>query len=175
MIHATDTMIIDTNPQSVKKNPQCSPELILESAGFQVRGTRATCPFCEGRRKLTVAIHGELFYCHRCQRGGNVRQLARSQGLNLPPPRVRKANGPKLAFRAWLSAKMSQMANLECQLARRAEWAKAALAFYPDHEAAWEALARWHHSERMFAMFWESASDKTGRFWMYRQWRKHAR
>jgi hypothetical protein len=151
-----------------------SPELILTSARFRVRGKRADCPFCEGHRRLTVSLHGELYYCHRCQRGGNVRGLARSRGLTLPPPRVRKANGPKLAFRAWLAAKMSEMTNRERRLARRAEWAKAALAFYPDHEGAWEALAAWHRSERVFAMFWESASDKCGRYWLYRNWRKRA-
>jgi hypothetical protein len=146
---------------------------ILEAAGFQVRGTRADCPSCEGRGKLTVAIHGELFFCHRCHRGGSVRQLARSQGLNVPRARVRKGNGPKLAFRAWLSGKMAEMADRERRLARRAEWAKAALVHSPDSEPAWAALADWHHAERQFQTFWQSATDNTGRYWLYRQWRKH--
>jgi len=145
---------------------------LLTNAGFQVRNSRATCPFCEGHRKFTVAIHGELYYCHRCQRGGNVRTLARAQGLNLPPRRIRKADKAKAAFRAWLSQKMNEMSRAEYRLHQRAKWAKVALSFYPDFEPAWEALAAWHHAEQQFQTFWQSASDKCGRYWLYRNWRK---
>jgi hypothetical protein len=152
-----------------------SSDLILQTAGFRVLGTRADCPFCEGHRKLTVAVHGELFYCHRCQRGGSVRQLAREQGLTFPRPRVRKANQRKAAFRVWLSQKMSEMSREEHRLYRRVEWALAALNFYPDMTAAWSALAEWYNAQRKFEVFWQSANDKVGRYWLYRSWRVNAR
>jgi hypothetical protein len=147
---------------------------ILEQAGFVLRGRRATCPYCEGRRGSTVAITDDLYYCHRCHRGGHVRSLARQLGHALPPPRTRKTNIPKTQFRAWLTNKMQQLTNEERRLSRRAEWAKAALTFYPDMQEAWTALAAWYHAERNFKIFWESASDNVGRYWLYRAWRKNA-
>jgi hypothetical protein len=145
---------------------------VWEAAGFELRGNRATCPFCEGDRNLTVAIRGELFYCHRCHRGGNIRQLAGSHGVTLPPPRVRKADKPKAAFRAWLSAKMTKMALREHRTYRRAVWAAVALSDVPDFEPAWSALADWYHAERYFRLFWESTSDRLGRLELYKSWRR---
>jgi len=105
-----------------------NPIGILERAGYRdFRGNRATCPHCEGRGRHTVSIQGELFFCHRCHQGGNVRSLARRQGLKLPPPRIRLADKPKAEFRKWLAMKMTMMADQERKLYRRAEWAKAAL------------------------------------------------
>jgi hypothetical protein len=151
-----------------------NPIDILERAGFRdFRGNRATCPHCEGRRRHTVSVRGELFYCHRCQRGGNVRRLARQQGLKLSSPRIRLADRPKTEFRKWLSVKMAELANQERRLYRRAEWAKVVLSYYPDMEPAWNALADWYHAERAFLSFWESATDRIGRYWLYRSWRKH--
>ena len=147
---------------------------ILSRAGYQIRNKRATCPYCEGRSKLTVAIAGDLFYCHRCQRGGSVRSLARVQGISLPPARLRKANIPKLQFRAWLSRNLSELGNEERGIARRALWAAVALSFFPDMEIAWTALAKWYHNRHRFEMFSQSASDRVGRYWMYRQWRNNA-
>jgi hypothetical protein len=40
-------------------------------------------------------------------------------------------------------------------------------------EPAWNALAEWHHAERSFTVFWQSATDKIGRYWLYRFWRKY--
>jgi hypothetical protein len=68
---------------------------------------------------------------------------------------------------------MTELADQERKLFRRAEWAKAALSNYPDMEPAWNALADWHHAERTFTTFWQSATDKVGRYWLYRAWRKH--
>jgi hypothetical protein len=145
---------------------------LLERAGFEIRGTRANCPHCEGSSRSTVAIGpGAVFFCHRCKRGGNDRTLARAQGLRLPPRRVRLADKPKQQFKAWLSKKMSEMAREERRLHRRAKWAAVALSFYPDHEAAWSVLAEWHHREYEFSVFWQSATDATGRCWLYRAWR----
>jgi len=147
---------------------------ILERAGYRdFRGNRASCPHCEGRRRHTVSIRGELYYCHRCQQGGNVRTLARRQGLKLPPPRIRLADKSKAAFRKWLAVKMAEMADRERKLYRRAELAKVALSYYPDMEPAWAALAEWYHAERALTIFWQSATDKVGRYWLYRFWRKY--
>jgi hypothetical protein len=147
---------------------------VLEQAGFVLRGRRATCPYCEGRRGSTVAITSDLYYCHRCHRGGHIRSLARQLGHTLPPLRLRKANIPKAQFRTWLFEKMQELGDEERRLSCRAEWAKAALRFYPDMEEAWTALALWYHREPYFRIFWESASHKIGRFNLYRHWRKHA-
>ena len=150
-------------------------ERILERAGYVIRGKRATCPHCKGNRRQTVAIHGDLFYCHRCARGGNVRTLARGQGIKLPPPCLRLADRPKQEFRTWIGMKMAELANLERKFYQRAEWAKAALAYYPDMQCAWDALADWCHARHTFITFWQSASDKVGRYWLYRTWRKQHR
>jgi len=154
---------------------QTNFENLLGRVGFGIRGSRANCPYCEGRSRLTVRIGpGPVFFCHRCKRGGNDRTLARTQGLRLPPRRVRLADKPKQQFKAWLSRKMSAMAREELRLHRRAKWAAGALSFYPDHEVAWSALAEWHHCEYEFSVFWQSATDATGRYWMYRAWRGRA-
>jgi hypothetical protein len=145
---------------------------ILERSGFRIRCRRADCPFCEGHSRLTVAIRSELYFCHRCHRGGSVRSLARRQGLSLPAPRIKKANLPKARFRAWLSAKMIEMGNTERRLYRRAQFAQAALSDFSDMEAAWAVLAECYDRERDFEIFWERATDKIGRYWLYRQWRK---
>jgi hypothetical protein len=150
-----------------------NPIDILERAGFRdFRANRATCPYCEGHRRHTVSIRGELYYCHRCQQGGNVRTLARRQGLKLALPRIRLADKPKAAFRKWLTIKMTELADQERKLYRQAEWAKAALSCCPDMERAWAALADWYHAERAFTTFWQSATDNIGRYWLYRAWRK---
>ena len=145
---------------------------LFERAGFKTRGTRADCPECSGHSRLTVAIRGELYYCHRCKTGGNVRTLARRYGLRLPPPRLRLANQPKAEFRQWLSEQMDALSRQEVRLNRRKVWAETALSFYPDFEPAWCALAQWYDAERHFLTFWESARDRVGRFWLYRYWRR---
>jgi hypothetical protein len=69
--------------------------------------------------------------------------------------------------------KVTELADQERKLYRRAEWAKVALSYYPDMEPAWAALADWYHAERGFLIFWKSATDKIGRYWLYRAWRKY--
>ncbi len=155
---------------------QVNVHAILERAGFQqIRGPRASCAFCEGSRKLTVAITDDgLWYCHRCHRGGNVRSLAKQQGVSIPPPRIRKADIPKARFRKWLSQKMTEMSREQYELTRQWRYALAALKFFPDMEEAWQALATYYHRQRYFQVFWESAGDNIGRYWLYRNWRRHA-
>ena len=148
---------------------------ILTSAGFEIAsgGKRATCPYCTGHSKLTVAIRGPLWHCHRCLRGGHVGALAKQQGWILPRPRIRQADTPKSAFRYWLSAKMTEMSAAEYKLVRQWRYGIAALEFFPDMEPAWTALANYYDREQYFLVFWESVSDRTGRYWLYRNWRKY--
>jgi hypothetical protein len=39
-------------------------------------------------------------------------------------------------------------------------------------DEAWQALADYYHRQHFFEQFWIHASDKVGRFWLYRAWRK---
>ncbi len=157
----------------IEHTRQVNIEALFTRAGFQIRGRRATCPNCEGRRGLTVSITDEgLWYCHRCHKGGSIRQLARAQGVALPPPRVRKANAPKAAFREWLGKKMREMANEEHRLTVAKRHAEAALQVFPEMDEAWQALADYYNKEQCFALFWKCATDNIGKYWMYRAWRK---
>lgn len=147
---------------------------ILTRAGFEIRNNRATCPFCEGTRKFTVAVSiSGLWYCHRCRRGGSVRSLAREQGMALAPPRSRKANMPKAAFRTWLFQKMTELGNEERRAYRKYPWAVYALSGCTEFQPAWEFLAWFYSRRRVWETFWESASDRVGRYWLYGAWRKH--
>ena len=148
---------------------------LLTAAGFAVRGNRFNCR-CEGRSKLTGSFSEEkgVAYCHRCHISITARQLARKQGVTLPEQIVGRTRIMKQRFREWLSATTRVMADEERRLARRAEWARVALASFPEMESAWKTLAEWYHAQRKHELFWESACDKAGRFWLYRSWRKHA-
>ncbi len=147
---------------------------IFERAGFRnVRRGRGDWPFCAGHRHGTVALKDSLWFCHRCGRGGHVRQLARDLGVALPPPRIRLADIPKRAFREWLSAEMTRMADQERRLYANVRWARVALAYYPQMEAAWQALSEYYHRVHEFNRFWERASDRLGRFHLYREWRRN--
>lgn len=145
----------------------------LEQAGYRIQGHRASCPRCQGSRKLTVAIHPNgLFFCHRCHFGGHVKQLAKQLGFTVPVRPLGKASIRKQRFRAWLAAKQTELADEERRLARRGVWAEIALAHFRDMDQAWDALAAWHHERRRFEVFWPSCSDKIGRYWLYRAWRQ---
>jgi hypothetical protein len=148
-------------------------EAAFAAAGFVLRGSRASCPFCEGHSRQTVAIKGGLWHCHRCLRGGHIAKLAREQGIELPAPRERRANIPKTRFREWLAEKMVTLSNREHRLRRSADSAIAALTYFPEMDTAWGALAEYYNSRHLFERFWQSASDKVGRYWLYRQWRRY--
>jgi hypothetical protein len=153
---------------------------VLEASGYRIRGQRADCPYCTGHARLTVALRGELFYCHRCARGGHIRQLARSMNIALPAPRVRLADIPKNQFRLWLAKKMSEMSRAEYALVKARKHALDYLEFFPSDqqdpqtcELAWAAIARYYHRERYFQTFWDYANDRIGRVSLYKTWRKH--
>ncbi len=143
----------------------------------RVSNRRADCPYCSGHSRLTVALDPVkgVWFCHRCQKGGSVSELARAIGVAYKPRPSGKAQQKKTEFREFLLKKMAELGNRERKLARSAEWAKAALRFYPDHEGAWEALARWEHARPWFEHFWLLASCKSGRFELYCQWRGRGR
>lgn len=148
-------------------------QAILQASGFRVRGRRADCPHCSGHSKLTVSFTNDgRFYCHRCGRGGHVTGLARKCGISIPIARVRLADIPKEKFRTWLREKMSVLANEERRAYRMKESACAALQSYPDLVPAWDFLAWFFSQKRVWEQFWESASDKLGRFELYKSWRR---
>lgn len=152
-------------------------QAILTAAGFEIRRNRATCPNChEGHKRpdLTVAIHGELYFCHRCSRGGSVRQLAKAQGITLSPRRQALAELRKQMFRQWLREKMSELSKEECRLHKKARLARAALSFreLAEFSPAWESLRALYDRERSFEYFWSLATNKLGRYRLYKLWRK---
>jgi len=73
-------------------------------------------------------------------------------------------------FRKWLAATYGELADRERRLARRAEWAKVALIYFPDFEAAWEALAQWYHQRRALEAWFEIAQCKEGRIELFKRW-----
>ena len=150
-----------------------TPDDVLRHAGYEIRGRRAICPLCPGRRNLTVSIKGYLYYCHRCQRGGNVRALATGQGVALPALKIKKADIPKKRFADWLSRKRTEMANVEFTLTRKYLYAIEALKSFPDMDSAWQALADYYNARHRIDLFWASSRDKIGRYWLYRSWRRH--
>ena len=144
---------------------------LLEEAGFRVRGKRADCAYCSGGSRLTVSFTPEVAFCHRCGWRTNIRRLAREQGKAAPTRRIGRAKVRKELYRGWLSRAYSSMAEEERKLAGRAELAKLALIYFPDMERGWDTLARWYHTQRNFALFFEAAQDRIGRFELYRSWR----
>jgi len=146
---------------------------ILAAAGYRVRGRRADCPSCKGHSALTVSFSREFFFCHRCKSGGRIRDLAHRQGIELPPARLRRADVPRVAFRTWLSRMMTTLGNEERRAYKKRDWAVAALYFYRDYWPAWNYLAWFYDRVRVWEWFWVCATDKVGRFELYRMWRKY--
>src|SRR5215470_18208936 len=81
------TLIDSILPQkaySTRASVHALPTLpdLLDRAGFTIRSaTRADCRSCTGSSTGTVAFRGDVYYCHRCRRGGNRASLARELGL----------------------------------------------------------------------------------------------
>jgi hypothetical protein len=144
---------------------------LLDASGFRVRGKRADCVHCSGGSRGTVAFTDSVAFCHRCRWTGSARRLAREQGIAIPASKIGRSRIRKAQFRAWLGETSNVMANQERCLARRAEWAKAALHYFPEMESAWVALATWYHTRRSFELFFEAAQDRIGRFTLYKSWR----
>lgn len=149
---------------------------LLESAGFRVRRNRADCAHCDGHMRLTVAFDEAkgVAHCHRCKWSTNKWKLARSQGVFIAPHKPGLAKLRVRKFRAWLAATSITMADRERHLARRAIWAEAALAYFPDMESAWTALASWYNERHAFECFWRACTDNIGRKQLYLMWRTYA-
>jgi hypothetical protein len=145
---------------------------LLEKAGFRVHGKRANCRYCKGSSRLTVSFTHEVAFCHRCHWTANVTQLAEGQGRTIAQRKVGLARLCKRRFFDWLDKRYREMAAIDYRTARKAALAKAVLFRFPDCEPAWAALANRYHAERALNAFFEAASDKTGRFLLYRQWRR---
>lgn len=147
---------------------------LLEASGFRVRGRRADCPFCSGHSRLTVSFDEQkgVAFCFRCHWKTGIRKLAREQGITLPARRRALAREKKEEFRKWLSDLMRRAANEERRGYEYHLYARAILTWDRESEEAWELLARWYHSERLFAKFWETVTCKVGQYQLYRIWRK---
>jgi hypothetical protein len=148
-------------------------DLLLRAGSRSVRRSRADCPFCRGRARLTVAFSEakRVAFCHRCMWSASAAQLAQQQGVEIAPRRAGKARLRRLRFEKWLDRTMGEMANQERRHARRAEWAKAALSFYPDDQIAWTILSEWYQAQRRFENFWAAVRDRIGRRVLYLTWR----
>lgn len=161
---------MDSAPGRLQKNLTMGD--LLAAKGYRLRSRgRADCVNCSGTSRGTVAFNRDVAYCHRCHWRGNVRRLAREQGIRMPAKRIGRASLRKNAFRQWISETSTIMADDERYLARRAELAKLALSFFPDFEPAWSALAAWYHRQRSFELFFEAAQDNIGRLELYKSWR----
>jgi hypothetical protein len=141
---------------------------LLDTAGYRIRGRRADCPHCEGRSRLTVSLNDECFYCHRCGKGGNVRTLVREIGTSLPPESLeqRVARERAARFRAWVDRQCRTVATEFYSAGRLAQRAKKVLAKYPDCEPAWDALARFYHSEAKLSAALETLSFERAPHWL---------
>jgi hypothetical protein len=129
----------------------------LELAGFRLRGRRAECIHCQGRSRWTVSFTPEVAFCHRCHWTGNVITLARELGLLAGNPKMqwflrgvtkrRRQRAETEKFDAWRNRSIRELSARYRYLSRKAALAGEVLRFKPDCEAAWDALARWHHAK----------------------------
>jgi hypothetical protein len=78
-------------------------------------------------------------------------------------------------FFEWLKEKMTELSKEEHRLHKKASLAVAALSFAElrEFEPAWEALRKLHDRERSFEHFWSLATNKLGRYRLYRYWRRN--
>jgi hypothetical protein len=139
---------------------------LLEQVGFRLRGaTRADCLHCDGSSHSTVSFTAELAFCHRCKWRANNVAMARDMGLVSGNPGValvlrerareqRRANDELEPFEAWREHCIRQVSDRYYSLSRAAIRAEEVLSKFPECEAAWDALARFYHSEgRLLAAF----------------------
>lgn len=145
---------------------------LLKQAGFNVVGRRAECVHCRGHARLTVSFNDQVAHCHRCKWSANKYQIEKGLGMKVKPRRIGKSKLMKKRFFVWLWDRYGKLADQERKLARKAEWAKAALTNFPDWDMPLDHLAKWYHARRNLESFAEKAQDKIGRYRLYRAWRK---
>jgi len=121
---------------------------LLHRAGAQVLGRRADCPWCCGRR--TISLTEKVYFCHRCGAKGNSFTLARELGLarrmsraeaqNIRRERER-AESVANAFLAQIGEARSSLNALHDQLLHLRDQAHERLRADHDNEIGWETLA----------------------------------
>jgi hypothetical protein len=126
---------------------------LLKEAGYRIGGNRADCRNCRGGSRLTISFTNEVAYCHRCHWTANERTLARGLGKAVAPESSEKrlARAKAQRFGPWVDAQQREVAARYRQNGRSAAIAKDVLSHFPDCEPAWDALARFYHSESNLA------------------------
>ena len=157
-----------TLPQT---NPGAQPKNIrelLERAGYTIRGNRTDCKFCEGSKRLTVAISDQFAYCHRCHWKTSLREFAQKQGVTLPPetPEHRQARQLTKEFTERIDRQERMLIQQHRILWRRAEIAHIALKFFPDWEEAWDVLANYYNAEAEILAALDSLSLESVSQWL---------
>ena len=107
-----------------------------------------------------MRVSEDKFYCHRCKRGGTTRSLARELGHSVTPETAqeRSAREQKAKFKSWINERHNSIAAELRVTRKRADIAKRVLRVYPDCEPAWDALARFCHSEAKLTAALETLS-----------------
>lgn len=140
--------------------------VLLEQAGFRLRGERrADCAHCQGASQGTVSFTDEVAFCHRCQWRANRLTLARDLGVlranrrDLSELQYQARHWARLdneikRFESWRQAHIREVSDSFLTLSRLAARASEVLTTFRDCEPAWDALARFYHSEmRLSATF----------------------
>lgn len=145
----------------------------LERAGFQIRGWRANCAYCKGSSRLTVAFTSSVWRCHRCLKGGSIRALASSQGVNLPAKGTGLSKIKKEKFKAWLSAEATGLADEERLAFKKKKRIDMALRRGYAIDKVWNFFEWFYEREKVWNSFWELYVDRIGRKQLYKIWRCH--
>lgn len=153
------------------------PEL-LERAGFRIRSaTRADCAKCSGRSSGAVSYTAEVAHCFRCDWRANTVSLARELGLLSADPalrarlreetrRRRRFDAEISRFDAWRETQLRHVCGDTYALSRAAIRASAVLHRDPDCEVAWDAVARWYHSEAQLSAAFDFLSFAKASAWL---------
>jgi hypothetical protein len=132
---------------------------LLERAGFRVRGrNRADCIHCSGHSIATVSFTDEVAHCFRCEWKANTITLKKELGLFGDNPAAkrgwrqerRERERHRLIirrFEAWRGGHINRLSAELRQLGRNAVLAADVLKHYPNCGPAWDAFARYCHSE----------------------------
>jgi hypothetical protein len=143
---------------------------LLEAAGFHIHGRRAQCIHCQGHSRLTVSFTDEVYFCHRCGKGGNIRTLSRQLGRALPQqtPEQRRAQTLAKEFTSWRNAAHALLVREYEYMRLQAGIARLVLRADPGCEEAWDLLARFYDAERYFLAAFDLLSCEPLSRWLER-------
>jgi hypothetical protein len=180
----------------LKKECQWRMDDLLERAGFRIRGRRADCIHCVGHARGTVSFTSAVAYCHRCQWRANIVTLARELGLlagDSPALRAFREETKRRAaidaqirpFELWRDERIREVCARYHSLSRSATHAEEVLREFPGFadEAAWDALARFHHAEAQLSRTFDFLTFAKASAWLEKDstpsevfavWRRHA-